>query len=154
AFGGVSPEISTLFSSGKSWSIVGALAGPIFQGGRLKNQLAANRAVFEELTAQYEAAVRNAFGEVSTALVAHEKLAQVEQQQTRTVNAYRDAVRLANIRYLAGLSSYVEVLDAQQQLFPAEIALAQTRSARLANLVALYRALGGGWNLEDPAWIR
>lgn len=154
AFGGVSPEISTLFSSGKNWSIVGALAGPIFQGGRLKNQLAANRAVFEELAAAYESAVRNAFGEVSTALVAHEKLAQVEERQARTVNAYREAVRLANIRYLAGLSSYVEVLDSQQQLFPAEISLAQTRSARLANLVTLYRALGGGWNLENPAWTR
>ena len=86
--------------------------------------------------------------------MAHEKLAQVEEQQARTVRAYREAVRLANIRYLAGLSSYVEVLDAQQQLFPAEISLAQTRSARLANLVTLYRALGGGWNLQDPAWVR
>jgi multidrug efflux system outer membrane protein len=154
AFGGLSPEISTLFTAGKNWSIAATLAGPIFQGGRLKNQLAANRAVFEELAAAYESTVRNAFGEVSTALVAHEKLAQVEEQQARTVNAYREAVRLANIRYLAGLSSYVEVLDAQQQLFPAEISLAQTRSARLANLVTLYRALGGGWNLENPTWKR
>ncbi|HYK42855.1 MAG TPA: efflux transporter outer membrane subunit [Thermoanaerobaculia bacterium] len=154
AFGGVSPEISTLFSSGKSWSIVGGLAGPLFEGGRLKNQLRVSRAIFDELAAQYEGTVRNAFGEVSTALVAHEKLAQVEEQQTRTVNAYREAVRLANIRYLAGLSSYVEVLDAQQQLFPAEIALAQTRSARLVNLVILYRALGGGWKLGDPVGSR
>ena len=63
-------------------------------------------------------------------------------------------MRLANIRYLAGLSSYVEVLDAQQQLFPAEIALAQTRSARLTNFVVLYRALGGGWDIGDPTWVR
>jgi len=154
AFGGVSPEISTLFTSGKSWSIVGALAGPIFQGGRLRNQVRASEAVFQELAAEYEAAVRNAFGEVSTALVAHEKLAQVEQQLARTVDAYREAVRLANIRYIAGLSNYFEVLDAQQLLFPAENALAQTRSARLANLVTLYRALGGGWNLQNPEWLR
>jgi len=59
-------------------------------------------------------------------------------------------VRLANIRYTSGLSNYVEVLDAQQQLYPAEVLLAQTRSARLTNLVALYRALGGGWNAENP----
>jgi multidrug efflux system outer membrane protein len=144
AFGGVSPEVSTLFSSGKNWSIAANLAGPLFQGGRLRSQYRVNRAVFEETAAQYDAAVRNAFSEVSTALVAQQKLAEVERQQSRTVAAYREAVRLANIRYLAGLSSYVEVLDAQQQLFPAEIALAQTRSARLTNLVVLYRALGGG----------
>ena len=63
-------------------------------------------------------------------------------------------MRLANIRYIAGLSNYFEVLDAQQLLFPAENALAQTRSARLANLVTLYRALGGGWNLQNPEWLR
>ncbi|MDQ2870553.1 MAG: efflux transporter outer membrane subunit [Acidobacteriota bacterium] len=154
AFGGVSPQISDLFASGKSWSIAAGLAGPIFQGGRLRNQYGVSRALFEQAAAQYEAAVRNAFGEVSTTLVAHEKLAEVERQQARTVAAYREAVRLANVRYLAGLSSYVEVLDAQQQLFPAEISLAQTRSARLTNLVALYRALGGGWNVQDPGWTR
>lgn len=153
AFGGVSAEVSTLFGPNKAWSIAANIAGPIFQGGRLRNQYRANRAVFEEAVAQYESAVRSAFGEVSTALVAHEKLAEVEKQQARTVAAYREAVRLANVRYLAGLSSYVEVLDAQQQLFPAEIALAQTRSARLTNFVTLYRALGGGWNIENPAWV-
>ncbi|MEP6769931.1 MAG: efflux transporter outer membrane subunit [Acidobacteriota bacterium] len=154
AFGGVSPQISDLFTSGKSWSIAAGLAGPIFQGGRLRNQYAVSRALFEQAAAQYEAAVRNAFGEVSTTLVAHEKLAEVERRQARTVAAYREAVQLAIVRYLAGLSSYVEVLDAQQQLFPAEISLAQTRSARLTNLVALYRALGGGWNVQDPGWTR
>jgi len=152
AFGGVSAEVSTLFGTDKAWSIAANIAGPIFQGGRLRNQHRANQAVFEEAVLQYEAAVRSAFGEVSTALVAHEKLAEMEVQQARTVAAYQEAVRLANVRYLAGLSSYVEVLDAQQQLFPAEIALAQTRSARLTNFVTLYRALGGGWNIENPAW--
>lgn len=153
AFGGVSAEVGDLFGANKAWSIAANIAGPIFQGGRLRNQYRANRALFEEALSQYEASVRNAFGEVSTALVAHEKLAEVEAQQSRSVNAYREAVRLANIRYVAGLSSYVEVLDAQQQLFPAEIALAQTRSARLTNFVTLYRALGGGWNIENPAWV-
>jgi multidrug efflux system outer membrane protein len=153
AFGGLSPEVSTLFAAGKTWSIAANLAGPIFQGGRLRNQYRANVAIFHEAEAQYEAAVRNAFGEVSTALVAHEKLADVEVQQARSVAAYQEAVRVANIRYVAGLSSYIEVLDAQQQLFPAENALAQTRLARLSNVVQLYRALGGGWNIADPTWL-
>lgn len=152
AFGGLSPEVSQLFQAGKAWSIGAGLTGPLFQGLRLKNQYEANKALFEQARFQYESAVTNAFSEVSTELVAHEKLAEVEKQQARSVAAYRQAVEIANVRYVAGLSSYVEVLDAQQQLFPAENALAQTRFARLANFVALYRALGGGWNIQDPTW--
>jgi multidrug efflux system outer membrane protein len=59
-------------------------------------------------------------------------------------------VHLASLRYAAGLSSYVEVLDAQQQLFPAQNILSQTRLARLLTAVQLYKALGGGWKLDDP----
>ena len=65
--------------------------------------------------------------------------------------AYQEAVRLANIRYNSGLSAYFEVLDAQQQLFPAEISLAQTRRDQLVAVVNLYRALGGGWQAEEKA---
>ena len=82
------------------------------------------------------------------------KLEEVERENARSVAAYRDAVRLANSRYLSGLADYFEVLAAQQQLFPAENALAQTRYERLATLVELYRALGGGWQLADGQWIR
>ena len=63
--------------------------------------------------------------------------------------AYQEAVRLANIRYVSGLSAYFEVLEAQQQLFPAEISLAQTRRDQLVAVVNLYRALGGGWQAEE-----
>ena len=62
--------------------------------------------------------------------------------------AYREAVRLANLRYISGLSAYFEVLESQQQLFPAEITLAQTRRNQLIAVVDLYRALGGGWRAE------
>jgi multidrug efflux system outer membrane protein len=154
SFGGVSPEVSDLFRAGKTWSVAAGLTGPLFQGLRLKNQYDVNVAQWDQAKVQYESAVTNAFGEVSTALVAHQKLADVEKQQARSVAAYQEAVRIANIRYVAGLSSYVEVLDAQQQLFPAENALAQTRFSRLSNFVQLYKALGGGWDIADPAWIR
>jgi multidrug efflux system outer membrane protein len=154
AFGGVGPEVSDLFRAGKTWSVAAGLTGPLFQGLRLKNQYDVNVAQWEQSKVQYESAVTNAFGEVSTALVAHQKLAEVEKQQARSVAAYQEAVRIASIRYVAGLSSYVEVLDAQQQLFPAENALAQTRFSRLSNFVQLYKALGGGWNTGDPAWVR
>jgi len=65
------------------------------------------------------------------------------------VTALQEAVSLANLRYRAGLSNYLEVLDAQQQLFPAQNALSQARLARLLTLVQLYKDLGGGWNIKD-----
>jgi multidrug efflux system outer membrane protein len=154
AFGAVSTDLSNLFPAGKTWSIAAGLTGPLFQGMRLKNQYQVNVALFEEARVRYESAVTNAFGEVSTALVAYQKLALTEKEQAGSVAAYQEAVRLANIRYVAGLANYVEVLDAEQQLFPAENALAQTRFQRLDAFVQLYKALGGGWNIADPAWTR
>jgi len=154
SLGGVSPEVSDLFQAGKTWSVAAGLTGPLFQGLRLKNQYDVNVAQWEQAKIQYESAVTNAFGEVSTALVAHQELAEVEKQLARSVAAYQEAVRLSGLRYRAGLSSYIEVLDAQQQLFPAENALAQTRFSRLFNFVQLYKALGGGWNTVDPGWVR
>jgi multidrug efflux system outer membrane protein len=147
AFGGVSPQVSDLFAAGKTWSVAAGLAGPLFQGGRLKNQYDAQVAVFEQAKIQYESVVTRAFGEVSSSLAAYQKLAAAETEQARSVAAYQEAVELANIRYVGGLSSYIEVLDAEQQLLPAENTLAQKRLARLSSLVALYKSLGGGWSL-------
>ena len=154
AFGAISTDVSNLFPAGKMWSIAAGLTGPLFQGMRLKNQYQVNVALFEEARVRYESAVTNAFGEVSTALVAYQKLALTEKEQAGSVAAYQEAVRLANIRYVAGLANYVEVLDAEQQLFPTENSLAQTRFQRLDAFVQLYKALGGGWNIADPAWTR
>jgi multidrug efflux system outer membrane protein len=148
-FGGVSPELGDLFSHGKVWNIGAGLTGPIFQGGRIKRSYEAVRAQWEQATIQYEAAAANAFGEVSRALVDRTKLVETERQRARTVAAYQEAVRLASIRYNSGLSAYFEVLEAQQQLFPAEIGLAQTRRDQLVAVVNLYRALGGGWQAQE-----
>lgn len=149
-FGNVSPELGDLFSQGKTWSIGAGLLGPLFQGGRIKRNHEAAKAQWEQARIQYEAAVANAFGEVSSALVDRTKLVETERQRARTVTAYLEAVRLANLRYASGLSAYFEVLEAQQQLFPAEIALARTRRDQRVALVNLYRALGGGWSAEAP----
>ena len=154
AFGGISPEVSSLFTTGKTWSIAGGLTGPFFHGLRLKNEYDARVAQWEQVKLAYERSVTSAFAEVSSAIVAYEKLVQVEEQQVRAVAALQKAVQLSNDRYLAGLASYLDVLQAEQQLFPAENALAQTRFDRLANFVALYKALGGGWNIQDPTWTQ
>lgn len=148
AFGGVAPQVSELFKSGRAWSAGGGLLTPVLQGRRLHNEYRATVARWEQAKVQFEQSVTNAFTETSTALVAYQKLAEVEKQLDRAVAAYRDAVRLSNERYLAGLSDYLEVLQAQQQLFPAENAQVQTRFNRLAALVQLYRSLGGGWKLK------
>jgi len=152
ALGGVAPQVSELFGKGKSWSAGGGLLTPIVQGGRLADARRAAVAQWQQARLGYERTVTNAFGEVSTALVAYRKLREVEKQQARAVSADREAVRLANQRYVAGLADYLEVLQAEQQLYPAENALAQTRFDRLATLVQLYKALGGGWKLSDQEW--
>ena len=152
AFGGVAPQVSDLFSKGRTWSVGGELLSPVLQGRRLKNQHRAALARWEQARVGFEQSVTNAFTEVSTALVAYQKLAEVEKQQAQAVDAYKEAVRLSSQRYLAGLSDYLEVLQAQQLLFPAENSLAQTRFSRLASLVQLYKALGGGWKLTDQEW--
>ena len=153
-YGGMSPELSDLFTAGKSWQIAAGLIGPLFQGGRIKNQYDAQVARWEQAKLQYERSVTSAFSEVSSALVAHEKLVTVEKELARAVSAFQEAVQISNDRYLGGLSGYLDVLTVEQQLFPAQNALAQTRLERLANFVSLYKALGGGWNLQDPTWIR
>jgi len=151
-FGGVAPQVSDLFGKGRTWSVGGGLLSPVFQGRRLRNQHRAAVAEWEQARVHYEQSVTNAFNEVSSALVAYQKLADVEKEQARAVAADREAVRLSNERYRAGLSDYLEVLQAQQQLFPAENSLAQTRFSRLESLVQLYKALGGGWKLSNPEW--
>jgi multidrug efflux system outer membrane protein len=150
-FGNVSPDLGDLFSHGKTWNIGAGLLGPVFQGGRLKRSYEVARAQWQQARIQYEATTTNAFGEVSRALVDRAKLVETERQRARTVAAYQEAVRLANVRYNSGLSAYFEVLDAQQQLFPAELSLAQTRRDQLVAVVNLYRALGGGWQAEERA---
>jgi outer membrane protein, multidrug efflux system len=152
AVGGVAPQVSQLFREGKTWSIGAGLLGPVLQPGRLRNQYRAAVARWDQARIAYERSVNNAFVEVSTALLAYQKYAEAERERTREVTAYQQAVQIANQRYVAGLSSYLDVLQAQQQLFPAEILLAQARYSRLATLVQLYRALGGGWKLNDPQW--
>jgi outer membrane protein, multidrug efflux system len=153
-FGGVSPQLSELTGAGKAWSIGADLAGPIFTGGRLKNQYRASLAQRDQAKISFEKAVTQAFGEVSTSISAHQQLAKAYQEEINSVDAYRESVRLSTIRYDSGLSSYLDIIDAQLQLYPAESATVNYDLGRKLALVDLYRALGGGWNLSDAQWTR
>jgi outer membrane protein, multidrug efflux system len=100
----------------------------------------------------FEKAVTQAFGEVSSALSAHEQLAKAYREQINSVDAYRESVRLSTIRYDSGLANYLDFVDAQIQMYPAENATVNYDLGRKLALVNLYQALGGGWNLTDAQW--
>src|SRR5215467_11261545 len=151
-FGGVSPQLSQLTGAGKAWILGADLAGPIFTGGRLKNEYRASLAVRDQARITFEKAVTQAFGEVSTSLSAHQQLAKAYVEQLNSVKAYREAVNLSSIRYDSGLASYFEIVDSQIELYPAESSAVTYNLGRKLALVSLYRALGGGWNLSDSQW--
>jgi multidrug efflux system outer membrane protein len=147
--GKISPQLSAFTLGGaNAWGIGAEAAGPLFEGGRLVGQYRQARAAREEARLRYRQTVLTALGDVSDALIARERLGEIRQQQIREVASLERAVKTSTSRYLAGKASYYEVLEAQQQLFPAELALARTRRDEQLAVVALYKALGGGWQDE------
>jgi outer membrane protein, multidrug efflux system len=150
--GGVSPQLSGLVSSGTQWGVIGGLVGPLFTGGQLTGQYHAAQAQWEQVRLAYLSIATQAFGEVSTALSAHEQLRHSLAEEARSVRAYQGWVRLANIRYDTGLANYFEVLEAKLNLYPAQQAEIQYDLGRKVALINLYMALGGGWKLSDTDW--
>jgi outer membrane protein, multidrug efflux system len=151
-FGEVSPELSAFTSGGDvAWGIAAGLTGPLFHGGQLRAQYAQARAAREQFALQYQAAVLNALQEVSGALISRDKSAVARSQQSRAVEAYKIAVKISMERYRMGSADYYEVLQEQQLLFPAENTLVQFQLNQLLAVVQLYRALGGGWQLQATA---
>src|SRR5262249_10481330 len=104
---------------------------------------------FQESLASYQQTVQTAFRDVSDGLIAHQRTQEFRQKQQERTQAHRDATDLANVRYEGGVTSYLEVLYNEQELFNAELGLAQARRNELLSVVQLYRALGGGWT--EPA---
>lgn len=154
-YGAQSPSMNHLFDNSFSiWNIAGGLVGPLFQGGQIIETFYAQQAFWEGTIAQYKQTVIVAFREVSDALIAQSTLVDQRAALEDQVAALREAVDLALLRYTAGRASYFEVLEAEQLLFPAEDALAQTQRDQLLVVVNLYKALGGGWNLSDSQWTQ
>jgi multidrug efflux system outer membrane protein len=152
-FGAASPELSS-FTGGAAtvWAVTGMLSGPLFNFGRTLGMYRGAIAQAEQSRLQYAQAVLQALREVSDALTALAKLRDAETGQDSAVKALEDAVYHATERYAQGLASYYEVLEAQQQLYPAQNTLAQIRRNRLLAYAQLYKALGGGWHLSDAQW--
>jgi multidrug efflux system outer membrane protein len=147
--GGVSSSLSDFMTPDSMiWSLGAGLLQPIFNGGRIKGNYEAAKARYDQALAQYQRSALNAYREVADALVTIQKLGEQRLEIESGVEALRDAVQLSRARYDTGLSSYLEVLIADQQLFQQELQLAQIRGAQLRAVAQLYRALGGGWQLE------
>ncbi len=151
AFGTASSQLSGLFDSGSlAWSFMPQLSLPIFDGGRNQANLDLAEARNNIAVAQYEKTIQTAFREVADALDAKSSYDQQIEAQQIQVEATQRTLALSDLRYRNGVDSYLQLLDAQRQLFIAEQSLLQTRTQRLNNLVALYKSLGGGW-LETSA---
>ena len=145
AYGTASTELDGLFSPGsETWNFTPAITLPLFNAGRLKGNLDIAKARREGAVARYEQAIQSAFRDVSDALVRREQLGKQVESRRVLLAAQSERARLAQLRFDHGRSTYLEVLDAQRDLFDAEQALVQVRRAELASIVSLYSGLGGG----------
>lgn len=145
--GAASTALLSILTGGttSALSIGLSLLQPIFDGGRLRGQVAVSQSQERQLVESYRKAILVALGEVEDALVAASRQAQQEALQTEVQAQAREALRLAEIRYREGAEDLLSVLDAQRTLFSAQDQLAQIRQNRLDSAVGLYKALGGGW---------
>jgi multidrug efflux system outer membrane protein len=149
-YGYQSVGLSDLFTSAsRTWQFGPSITVPLFTGGALRGNLKVARARFDEAVARYQQTVRNSFREVSDGLIAYQRTREFRARQEENTQAHRNAASLANIRYGGGVTSYLEVLYNEQELFSAELTLAQARLNELLSVVYLYRSLGGGWQTES-----
>jgi outer membrane protein, multidrug efflux system len=147
ALGVQSLSLSDLFTApARFWQVGPSIALPLYTGGRLKGQLSLARARNEEALIHYAQAVQQAFREVNDALVSNQQVQRVVVVLERQLVAARDALELAQLRYLNGLTNYLDVLEAQRVVFATEIDLVRARRDRLVAVVQIYKALGGGWH--------
>jgi multidrug efflux system outer membrane protein len=145
AVGTMSGELSSLFGAGTgTWTFVPQIVAPLFTGGYNKANLDAANVDRAITVAQYEKAIQVAFAEVTSGLTLRTTLVAQREAQEALVDALTEAYRLSDARYKAGMDSYLAVLVAQRSQFAGQQALINVRFAEQANLVTLYKVLGGG----------
>ncbi len=146
--GAQSRALTDLFTGpGRSWNFAPAAALPIFNAGRLRSNVRLTEALERESLIGYQRAVQSSFREVSDALIGYHKTGEQRAQQELLVTALSETERLSTLRYRGGLDSFLQVLDAERNLFQGQLLLAQLRREELLAIVQLYRALGGGWQV-------
>ncbi len=152
-FGGAGSATISGSNFGPYWilSVLPEITVPVFNMGRLQANVDYNEAEANAAGLRYQQTLRQALREVSDALVAIRKRQEFRLQQELLVKALDDASQVANMRYEGGVSSYLEVLDTERQLFDAEIQLVQAKRDESLSVIQLYKALGGGWQAETSA---
>ncbi len=152
-FGLISPELSRIFDGDdpaqELFAFGPSLDMPIFQSGAGNANVDAARAVQRQTELAYRAGVLQALREVADALVATDQVRELIAQNEIRTGAAAETLRLQRMRYRAGVISYIEVLDAERQLFSSQIDLARAKLSQLQSYIDLYRALGGGWSDTD-----
>lgn len=144
--GVASTEITSITSSDAVvWSLSGAILGPIFQFNKNKRRVEAERFKTEQVLHEYEKTILNAFREVEDALIENSTYESELEAVKKQIKAAENASKLANMRYDKGVTSFLEVLEADRYLFDAELRESEVVQKRLNSFVKLYKALGGGW---------
>ncbi|MCH8619737.1 efflux transporter outer membrane subunit [Undibacterium sp. TS12] len=131
------------------WSLGSSLAQPVFRAGAIGAVVQGAEARKNQALAQYAQAVQGAFRDVHDALNNTAANEQVIASSERRVTALQDSLRLADLRYKNGYSSYLEVLNAQRDLYQAQSSLIDSKRAHLSSVVSIYKAVGGGWNKPE-----
>jgi multidrug efflux system outer membrane protein len=145
--GTASSELSGLFDPGSgAWSFAPLVAMPVFDARTWSAHKAA-RVRREIALTQYEKAIQTAFREVADALAVRGSVDEQVSAQESLVDAVAETCRLSEVRYARGIDSYVDVFDAQRNLYAAQQVLVSLRLAKVANLTRLYAVLGGGGDL-------
>ncbi|MHA2758260.1 efflux transporter outer membrane subunit [Aeromonas dhakensis] len=148
--GTASNQLSGLFDGGTgTWTFMPQINLPIFDGGKRIADLDVAEVSTKQAVASYEKSIQTAFKEVADTLGAQTDYQQQLQAQQALVKASQTYFKLAEVRYEKGVDSYLTRLDAQRSLFSAKQVLITTRLAQLSNQVALYKAVGGGWQASD-----
>ena len=152
AYGTISPELGNLFAPGtRAWVFAPSISLPLFEGGKLRSNLDLAEARRDLAVAAYEKTVQSAFRDVSDALSARKWVAEQLDIAKAALAAQTERARLSQLRFDAGASTFLEVLDAQRDLLAAQQQLVQVRRALLSSRVGLYAALGGGTQAVDSA---
>jgi multidrug efflux system outer membrane protein len=146
ALGGASTQLSSLFSGPSSlWNLTPQITQPIFTAGRLKSNVKFAEAEHERMLIHYEKTIQTAFTETSDALIAHQRFRESRAKQEALEKALEDRLRLAYLRYRGGVDTQLNALDADRDLFQAQLDLSRLRLEEILSVVQLYKALGGGW---------
>jgi len=132
-----------------AWSVGPAVSWPVFQGGRIRSNIAATEARRDEALARYRQAVLTAMQEVETSLVGYAEHQVERERLAMSVESQARAVELARERFERGIKDFMTVLDAERQLRDVENSLAMSETQVMVNLIGLYKALGGGWQQTD-----